>query len=162
VAGICLKLCVSPLTNDSCMFWIWFEKRTYNIVLLRSRHTHSQIREKHCYLLVHKTRSALSRPSRTHSTLYICHAYPCTHFLFIIHNNYLPNMLYQHTFFSHSHWFVSTFIQSIKKLHINPYFSRLYITPHSTFYVPHSMSSLVIPHPHSTFHIPCHHWLRGA
>jgi hypothetical protein len=26
---------------------------------------------------------------------------------------------------------------------IYPYFSRLYITPHSTFHIPHSMSSLV-------------------
>jgi hypothetical protein len=40
-------------------------------------------------------------------------------------------------FFVHSHWSVPTFIQSMKKLHINLYFSHLYITPHS-------MSSLVV------------------
>jgi hypothetical protein len=61
--------------------------------------------------------------------------YPRTHLLFTTHNDYLPNMLYHYTPFSHSHWFVSTFIQSVKKLHINPYFSHLYIIPHSTFHV---------------------------
>jgi hypothetical protein len=37
----------------------------------------------------------------------------------------------------------STFIQSMKKLHINPYFSRLYITPHSTFHVVTGCASIV-------------------
>jgi hypothetical protein len=45
--------------------------------------------------------------------------------------------------FFHFHWSIPTFIQSMKKLHINPYFSRLYITPHSMFHIPRSMLSLV-------------------
>jgi hypothetical protein len=41
------------------------------------------------------------------------------------------------------HWSIPTFIQSIKKLHINPYFSHLYITPHSTFHIPHSTFHII-------------------
>jgi hypothetical protein len=77
--------------------------------------------------------------------------HPRTHLLFTIHNDYLPSMLYHYTLFSHFHWFVSTFIQSMKKLHINPYFSCLYITPHFISYIPHG-----------TLHIPCCHWLCEA
>jgi hypothetical protein len=58
-----------------------------------------------------------------------------TYLLVTVHNDYLSNILYHYTLFSHSHWFVSTFIQSIKKLRINLYFSHLYNTPHYTFHV---------------------------
>jgi hypothetical protein len=61
-----------------------------------------------------------------HTYLYIC--------LFTIHNNSFLNMLYHYTLFSCSHWSVPTFIQSVKILHTNSYFSHLYITPHSTFH----------------------------
>jgi hypothetical protein len=43
--------------------------------------------------------------------------------------------------FFHSHWSVPTFIQSMKELHINFYFTSIH---------------------HLTFHIPCCHWLHGA
>jgi hypothetical protein len=58
----------------------------------------------------------------------------CT-FAFTIHNDYLPNMLYHYNLSFHSHWFVSTFLQFMKKLYINAYFSHLYIILHSTFHV---------------------------
>jgi hypothetical protein len=47
----------------------------------------------------------------------------------------LHNIYYNYTLFTHFHWFVSTFIQSMEKLHVNLYFSRLYIIPHPTFHV---------------------------
>jgi hypothetical protein len=65
---------------------------------------------------------------------------PCTPtytFFFTLYNDSLPNMLYQYVPF-----FPFPLIHS--NFHtIYPYFSRLYITPHSTFHIPHSMSSLV-------------------
>jgi hypothetical protein len=58
-------------------------------------------------------------------------------FFFTLYNDSLPNMLYHYVLF-----FPFPLIHS--NFHtIYPYFSRLYITLHSTFHIPHSMSSLV-------------------
>jgi hypothetical protein len=65
---------------------------------------------------------------------------PCTPtytFFFILYNDSLPNMLYHYVPF-----FPFPLIHS--NFHtIYPYFSCLYIIPHSTFHIPHSMSTLV-------------------
>jgi hypothetical protein len=77
-------------------------------------------------------------PSHSHCKVFTMHTY-----LYIFISLYtmtsFPTCYTTTLFFFHSHWFVPTFIQSMKKLHINPYFTFLH---HSTFYVPHSMSSL--------------------
>jgi hypothetical protein len=66
--------------------------------------------------------------------------HPRTHLLFIIKNDYLPNMLYHYTLFSHSHWFVSTIYEK------TTYQSLLFMSiHHPTFHIPHSMSSLLAP-----------------
>jgi hypothetical protein len=60
---------------------------------------------------------------------------PCTPtytFFFTLYNDSLPNMLYRYVPF-----FPFPLIHS--NFHtIYPYFSRLHITPHSTFHIPHS------------------------
>jgi hypothetical protein len=70
-------------------------------------------------------------PSHSHYNVFPTH--PPTHLLFTIRN--LPNMLYHYILFSNFHWSIPTFIQFMKTLHTNFYFSHLYITPHSTFHV---------------------------
>jgi hypothetical protein len=64
-------------------------------------------------------------------------------FFSTLHNDFIPNMLYYwyYIIFFHSHWFVPTFIQSMKKIHINPYFTFIH---HPTFHIPNSMLSLVV------------------
>jgi hypothetical protein len=56
-------------------------------------------------------------------------------FFFTIYNDSLSEMLYHYTLFSRSHWFIPTFIQSLKILHTSYYFSPLYIIPQSIFHV---------------------------
>jgi hypothetical protein len=82
--------------------------------------------------------------SLSHSIYNIFPTRPPTHLFFTIHNDSLPNMLYHYTLLSGSHWSVPTFIQSIQTLHTNFYFSHPYITPHSTFHIPHSILSVVV------------------
>jgi hypothetical protein len=73
------------------------------------------------------------RISSSYSYCIIFSIFTHLHIFFLLTT--MTTFLYYYILFSHFHWFVSTFIQFIKKLHINPYFSRLYITPHSTFHV---------------------------
>jgi hypothetical protein len=50
--------------------------------------------------------------------------------------------LYYYIIFFHFHWFQLSY--NLWKNYISILTSRLYITPHSTFHIPHSMSSLVV------------------
>jgi hypothetical protein len=62
----------------------------------------------------------------------------CSHlynFLFPIHNDFLPNMLYHYPILSHSHWSILTFTKFMKILHTNFYSSHLYIIQQFTFHV---------------------------
>jgi hypothetical protein len=75
-------------------------------------------------------------PSHSHYNVFTIHTH--LHIFFSLYRKTPFPTCYTTTFFfSHSHWSIPTsiMIQSMKKLHINPYFPRLYITPHSTFYV---------------------------
>jgi hypothetical protein len=78
-------------------------------------------------------------PSHSHYKVFAM----CTHLYICFSLSIMTpfsNMLYHYPLFSHFHWSIPTFIQSIKILHINSYFSCLYITSHSTFLVVRSIA----------------------
>jgi hypothetical protein len=94
-------------------------------------------------------------PSYSHCNVFIMHIH-LHFFFFILHNDSLPNMLIYYIIFFHFHWSIPTFIQSLEKLHINPYFV------YTSFHIAHSSLLRLYIVPHCTFHIPCHHWLHRA